>query len=485
MLGGILGLALLLLPAWPGLPADQGASVQAGQVFDQMAAAVDQVKDYQAEWHHFSSTGGARPLSARKNSQGKFLRSPALSYEKILTNDNNFKDPLDAKTQMIYDSRTRELKMLLSGSRRLLGVVHVFGEDSQCLWLNGETLQHESLWEQVADWRAKRESGTLALRTESYQGRDFFVLSLGFPAESLGARPEITRIEIWVDAGRHLPLRYRGFVAGEAQPVLDHELTKLETNVGIKPEGIAFEGLSLWSFPAQFVAPATGLENLRFQPLPVAAEAKPPSFDQVQEHFAEALAPVKDYRAELRLGERYFRVKTRGKIAAQVIKAPFFFRFDFEPDFRINHLHLASPGGKVCYRRNEHSYATLGGGAMRLVGVQLTDVDYRRFDFTFGEGLDSLNLFALLERMKWYSAHGQVSTEMVQLGGKACPRAVMTRSGQPRVGEIQNLAVVFNPETWLPLRLEYSGSQDPEGFGLIEYQSILTNLGLKEDELRF
>jgi hypothetical protein len=61
----------------------------------------------------------------------------------------------------------------------------------------------------------------------------------------------------------------------------------------------------------------------------------------------------------------------------------------------------------------------------------------------------------------------------------------MKKKTPPRPGELQDVAVVFDPDTWLPLRVEYLNFADKKGFAVIEYKSIETNLGLKEEELKF
>jgi hypothetical protein len=69
--------------------------------------------------------------------------------------------------------------------------------------------------------------------------------------------------------------------------------------------------------------------------------------------------------------------------------------------------------------------------------------------------------------------------------GHPVPRVVMKKRSAPREVSIQDMAVVFNPALWLPSRLEYFGNLDPAGFALVEYNSINSNVGLKEEELKF
>jgi hypothetical protein len=110
--------------------------------------------------------------------------------------------------------------------------------------------------------------------------------------------------------------------------------------------------------------------------------------------------------------------------------------------------------------------------------------DPRTF-FPFGERLDQLNLFALLDRIQWYAEKGEVATEMVNYHGRVCPRLVLKRKGQPRPAEIQDMAVVLAPETGLPLRVDYFGNLDPQGFAEVDYLKIETNVGLREADLYF
>lgn len=122
---------------------------------------------------------------------------------------------------------------------------------------------------------------------------------------------------------------------------------------------------------------------------------------------------------------------------------------------------------------------------MRLVGVQLMHVDDLRADFAFGERFLTMNLFALEDRMKWYAQHHKVSVEMVKANNLVCPRVIMKRNGPPKPARIQDMAVVFDPDTWLPLRVEYLNMADKKGFATIDYKSIKTNQGLKEADLKF
>jgi outer membrane lipoprotein-sorting protein len=366
----------------------------------------------------------------------------------------------------------------------MIGVIHLYPEDAKCVELNRETGARASLWDNLADWRGLLTHGVLSLRSEAEQGKNFAVLTLTWPVQTMGDQPEMSRLEIWADPATHLPKRYRGFVEGQAKAVLEFDYVKITPNPSLKPEDIKFEGLSLWSFPAQFVANGKGLENLRYPALATASGAAP-TFPKVLEQAAAAVAKIKDYRAEFMLTQKYFRLKMRGKVAESVIREPRFFLFEFDSDFRVNYLNLISPGGKLCFRRDERTYATMGGGAMRAAGTQVMYVDDHRSDFACGESFSHLNLFDLVSRMKWYRDKGKVAVDLVKLGNLTCPRVIMKRTTEPRAAEIQDMQVVFDPGTWLPLRVDYLGNPDQQGFTVIEYQSIKTNLGLKEAELKF
>jgi len=458
---------------------------EADRVFSRMAAAISQLRDYQAEWTGFTTTATEPAIWSRQVEQGKFLREPKLYWTKVLSGEDNFENPVTPETQLFYDSRTDEVKALLPGLRRLLGVIHIFAEDVKCMGSYSGGLKTEGLWDQLANWQELREQGELSLREEPRQGKTYAVLTLRFPVESMGTRPRLNRYDLWVDPDDHLPHRVQGFVAGRAQPVTDTEFIRIQTNTGLRAQDLQFEGLALWNFPAQFVAHAEGLDRIQRDSAEPARDVQAPSYEEVFNRFRQALSGVKDYRAQLLFTEKYFRLKSRGRLTASVIREPFFFHYAFDPEFRINHLHFTSPGAKICYRRDTHCIAAVGAGAMRLVGVQVMHQDDPRTLFPFGEGLHTFTLFSLPERMEWYQRQGQVAVEMVQWQGKICPRAVMKRKGKPQTGEIQNLAVIFDPQTWLPRRVEYLGNLDPDGFGAVDYLSLQTNLGLREEELKF
>ena len=207
--------------------------------------------------------------------------------------------------------------------------------------------------------------------------------------------------------------------------------------------------------------------------------------EQVQQHFESALAPVKDYRAEYMFTQKYFRLRSKGRVTQSVIREPRAFLFEFAPDFRINHLHMLSSGGKVCLRRDERTYAAMGSGAFRAAGVQVMAVDDPRSNFPCGESFNNLNLFELVPRLKWYRQNGKVSVDLVRIGAMICPRIIMERTTPPQPGELQKLTVALNPETWLPVRVEYLDNLDAEGYTVLDYQTLKTNLGLKEEDLKF
>ncbi len=463
---------------------EQKKDKDAKAVFQEMAAAVSKVQDYEAEWSHMSSAAGEGPIRGLMVYRGKFLRSPALYYKKLLSSETNYVDPSTEGTQLIYDSKADVVKVLLPGAKKLLGKVHIFPEDPKALWLNREGFKDESLWRQIEMWKQKLESGSLSIERAEQEGKRFDVLVLEFPVISVGKRPLISRIKIWVDPDSRLPLRRQGFVKGRQDPVLDYRITKLNTNKGLEPEDIEFQGLSLWSFPANFVSSAEGLDQLEFQPIEK-ADQEPRGFNTILDNFASEAAKIKDYKAEMSISQRYKRIKLAGKMTSYVIKDPFFFLFEFKDEFRTNHLGMASAGTKVCYYRDKRSYASLGGGAMRLVGVQLMHVDDPRSDFIFGESLYTLNIYSLLDHMMWFKQNGETGSETVMLDGKPCPRAIMKNPARPKVGMIQDVNVVFDPDTWLPKRVEYLGYGLEGAFGLVEYNSIKINPGLSEEELRF
>jgi len=474
-----LALSACLLPA---VGARTGP--EARELFDAMAAAIDKLSDYEADWEHYTATPGKHPIHGQKKSSGKFLRNPALCYDNILVSENNYYDPLTPATQMIHDSRTRELLILLPGGRRLLGVIHVFEEDAKNIRLNRESLKREPWWEQLEIWRSKLEKGSLALSKKSWDGKQYKILALSFPVEDYGTRPEIGRYDIWVNPADNLPRRCQGYVKGQDKPVYDYKITRLEANKGITADDVKFQGLALWSFPAQFVANAEGLDKIKWNKAPGAKDAEPPSFASAQRKYRAAIAGIGDYRAELTVTQKYFRIKSAGKIGASVIREPRFFLFEIGKDYRVNHLGMIAAGTRVCYYRDQKAYASLGGGAMRVVGVQLMHVDDLRSDFVFGESWRGMNLFELEKRMKWYMQNGDISVEMVNAGGKTLPRLIMKRKTEPRPAQIQHVAVILGPD-WLPVRVEYFGNGDHEGFAIVEYNSIKTNLGLKEEDLKF
>jgi len=477
-----LGLTLFLVGAAEKEPPGPDP---ADQVFAQMAAAINALKDYEAEWSHYSSTVGDHPIEGLRTSQGKFLRQPARAWQKFISMQDNFHDPTTPGTQLIYDCQSDEILALLPGIRRLLGVVHIFTEDVKSHWLNGEQLKSESLWAWLEGWQALKTSAQMSRLQDSWQEKPYSVLRLSYPVESFAGRPEVNRLEIWVDPADHLPRRYQGFVPGREQPVFDYQFTRIEPNVGLRREDLEFEGLDLWDFPARFVANAKGLENLRWQAPAPAPGQPPPDLAELAQNFRQALTQVRDYRAEMVFSEKYFRLKARGKMRASVIRDPFFFNFGLAPDFRINHLHLTVPGSRICFHRREQEVAAEGGGAMRLVGVQTMNVNDPRTFFPFGERLDQFNLFALLDRIQWYEEKGVVSTERVNYNGWVCPRLILKRKGSPRPAEIQDMAVILDPRTWLPLRVDYFGNLDPQGFAEVDYLKIETNVGLREADLYF
>ena len=90
-----------------------------------------------------------------------------------------------------------------------------------------------------------------------------------------------------------------------------------------------------------------------------------------------------------------------------------------------------------------------------------------------------------MPRIKWYRQNGKISVDLVRIGKLICPRLLMQRTTPPQAGELQDLTVAVNPATWLPVRVEYLGNLDPQGFTVIEYQSLKTNLGLKETDEYF
>jgi outer membrane lipoprotein-sorting protein len=475
---------MILLVRGPVPEAAMADTADAGKVFERMAAAIAAVSDYQTKWMYYSSSPGPSPIWVRTMAEGKFVHSPVRYYEKVLSNENNFNDPVKPGTQMIFDGKNNENLVLLPGLMQMLGVIHLFAEDVKCMDLNGQPRTIDAIWDQVEDWKAKLKTGNAALRAEQYQGANFSVLTITFPTTSLGGKTKINRIEIWVDPATNLPRRYRGFVPENSKPVAEVEYSELKVNPGLKAAALNFEGLSLWKFPAQFVANAEGLDQLKYEP-PTKDPGAPPAIEQVQQRLEAALAPIKDYRAEYMFTQKYFRLRSKGRVTQSVIREPRAFLFEFAPDFRINHLHMLSSGGKVCLRRDARTYAAMGSGAMRAAGAQVMHVDDTRSNFPCGESFYNMNLFELVPRLKWYRQNGKVSVDLVKIGSLICPRIIMERTTPPQPGELQKLTVALNPETGLPLRVEYLDNLDPQGYTVIEYQSLKTNLGLKEEALKF
>jgi outer membrane lipoprotein-sorting protein len=219
-----------------------------------------------------------------------------------------------------------------------------------------------------------------------------------------------------------------------------------------------------------------------FLPGWAAADSEP---ERIFSEMKQAVAAIKDYQARMKTTQKYFRIRGAGTLEFLYKRNPLFYYIYFHDDTRLNIIHPATPGSKLCYDRENRYYRVIGGGVMRLVGVQELPIDDPRYDYACGESFSGMNLFELARRMEWYEKHGTVSTDKVRFHGNVVSRVVMIRKGQPLQGQIQNMAIIFDPRTCLPLRVEYFGNPDPEGFTYFDYLEIKTNTGIKQSEYYF
>ncbi|GEM_PF-6990795 len=473
--------ALLAALFLPGLVS---ADAEAERIFSEMKQAVAAIKDYEASYSRYSSAAGENAIHTKGKSMGKYIRNPKRYYEKTLTVESNFPDAAQAGLQEIYDSEKDMVYLSLPGVRRILGRIEIFAESNQLYVFNGESLKGNGLWDWVNTWERDLERGELSVDTRNTGNKNFSVLTLSFPAEGISQRPRINKWKIWVSQQDHLPWKYHGYVPGQEEPVFISEYLELKLNQGLKPDDLEFEGMSFWKFPAQFVANTEGLDQLKAEKLEKVKEPAP-EFLEIKNNLIKALEGVRDYQARVNTTQKYFRIRGAGTMDFVYKRDPLFYYIYFHDDTRLNIIHPATPGSKLCYDRENRYYRIIGGGMMRLVGVQELPIDDPRYDYACGESFSAMNLFELVRRMHWYEKHGTVSTDMVRFHEQVVPRVVMRRRGQPLQGQIQNMAIIFDPQTCMPLRVEYFGNPDPEGFTYFDYIEIKTNTGIEESDYYF
>jgi outer membrane lipoprotein-sorting protein len=476
--------ALFFISTATSLIPGAAESDDAEKVFQQMKQAVASVRDYQTEYSRFSAAGGQSNIYSKKSSMAKYLRQPKLYYENVLTVDSNFNDALEPGVQQLYDGEKDIITLFLPGARRLLGEIDIYAESPQLYMFNGENLKQDGLWEWVDTWEKALEKDDLSLETRTEGDKKFSVLTLKFSRQSTSQRYKINQWEIWINQDDRLPWKYKGYAPDSNQPVYVTEYLTLKVNTGFEPDDLEFEGISFWKFPAQFVASTEGLEKIKPEKLQK-AEKPAPEFPDLKRNFENSLDAIKDYKATIKVTQKYFRIRGQGTMDFIFKKDPIFYYIYFHDDTRLNIIHPATPGSKLCYDKNKHAYRIIGGGVMRLVGVQELPVADPRYDFAIGESFSQMNLFELKQRMDWYKEHGDTSAEMIMFKGKVMPRAVMKRKGEPLPGQIQDMAIIFDPETWLPVKVEYLGTLDPEGFMYLEYLDIKTNTGITREQYYF
>jgi outer membrane lipoprotein-sorting protein len=467
----------LVIVSFMCLPRPDRSAQEPRAAYERMRTEINRVNTYTVTFEQFTCRGKNRELWSRRTARAKYIRKPRQYFEYTVKGESSFDAQEREGYQGCFNEKDDMIRLALPGAYRAVGIVPVFPEDPKAYYINGETLPQSAAWDLFAEWDRMLEGGSIQAEEVGDGKRLLITIRRGkIPDPDY----HLDLVKILVDTATWFPARIEYYRPGDPQPTLYYDFHDLQLNAPLTADDVDFEGFTFgWN-----LARAPGGDNLDmlaapgYEKLPDPAPAAP----EFLEKLDQALASVRDYSVTMTTSLRFFRLRLHKTEKFYYLKSEQGFKLE-TPSLSANYILLSGAAGSRMYYlpKRDPLIHIFPGGIYKIVGEQTFNVQDPRIFTSMGDNLLELNLFSLRDKVRAKIKRSRVSTARIKDPSGIMIELKSTTPVGPR--EPGRMALLLDPQTYLPLRVDYRGYQDPDAFCLVEFSGLKTNVGLGAADL--
>jgi len=446
-------------------------------IYQAMKDKTNARKSYTATYHHSTYRGENREVYSKMRVTGKYIKSPALYWEKRLLVEASFPEQAGKGYQQCYSGAEDLTEVLMPGALRGLGVITMFPEDPKAYYINGENLKHKAIWNWLDKWDRMKRGGAMSATCQDLDGEIFWLLDIRGGPNS-GPLYHHIRARIWVVQRFHFPRKFEVYAEGIKAPVIEYEFEEYALDAALAVKDVSFEG------PApgwQLVSPPGGkrLDGLK-QEDPEFEGRQGPDKKAFVKMLDQALAQVKDYRTDMTVTLRYHRLRQYRESEFKGLNSGAFSNLIVH--LEANYILLNAGEGFRIWRdpSRDGLLHVIPAGVYRVMGEQTFPLDDPRLFSPLGDNVTKLSFFAIRDELKArmknarpiktaYASHGESRGPWIEVTDKD-PGAFM----RPRV-----MRLLLDVRSHLPVRLDYRGYGDPHAFLTVKFENTGLNFKMK------
>jgi outer membrane lipoprotein-sorting protein len=453
-----------------------------GDLFNQAVKTVNSLKDCSVKYRDDNTAGPEQRLRAHFVYEGKYINHPRLYYQRVLECEFNYPEQTTPGFQEMY-KEDGDMIYILPPSYRALGMISLYPEDPKSFGPRGENTKSSGPWDFVNEVAAIAKNGKLGLESSKVEGRDCYCFEA---VQSQGSfyRVGINRARLCVDQKTLLPVRIEKFEPNWPKPVVSTTFEEFKPNTGLTPDDLKFEGLKN---PFSMIKTPSGAEfEAQIKTAPrTKLKDQGPEPQAVLQSFGAAADKINDYRADLTMGYRYYRLRLYREDRFAYHRNPYWFTL-YTTVQKANYLLLShSAGSALWYSPADKNLHLVGGGVQKIMGEQVfSGIDYKFYDNT-GDNPYQLDFPSLKKIIAESFTNDKARAWITDCQGKKMWELELYRTGQTPPLWFGKINLVIDPETGLPAVLELSGYDDPKALVAMTFSNIKTNTGTKPGETKF
>jgi outer membrane lipoprotein-sorting protein len=471
--GAVLALAMLMSLG------SLGAGEDARALYERMRAELFRHQSYTAVYEDYSARGKNQEINAFRVVSVKCIQKPKWYCGTILEAKYSFPDQMTPGYQECYTEKDDLSRLVLPGAYRMLGVVLMFPEDPKAYYINGENLKSEGIWDFFSDWDRMLQAGAISAEPVQFKGQPYWLLTI-----RRGEIPDpdfhLDLCKIWVDPDTWFPMRMEYFRPGEPKAAHVYTYREVKLSAPLSAEDMNFQGLTMgWNLAKP--AGGAGLGELAAPELKLAAEPAPDAEDLLK-RFEEALQPIRDYTVTMSTRFRFHRLRLLKQDRYSYLRPERGFEVE-TLSLAANYILLGSTGGSRMFYAPSHDALIhlFPGGIYKVMGEQTFTRDDPRLFSSLGDNVQDLDFFTIRDRVRGKLADSEVRTArsqepagiLIELKTK-----ILTGPREPKI-----MRLFLDPATSLPLRVEFRGYDDPQGFCQVDFSDLKTNTGLTAEDI--
>ncbi len=458
-------------------------SMQQSAEFSKVVKTTDSLKDCVVLYRQYSSIGKDQVLYAKRTVEGKYIRNPRRYYHKLVETEYNYDEQAKTGFQEIYNGAEDINELLLPGPLRMLGIVRLFPEDPKATAMRGENLARLAPWDLMNETAEMARMGSITMDTAPLNNKNHLLFEI---TQNPGTYYNygINRARVYADPKTFLPVRIERYTPGQSKPVAWFEYEVFETNTGLTPDQIQFEG---FKNPFSLMNPPSGaqIEGM-IKPLERTKLEEPaPGPNDMLSEFKTAVDQINDYHAEISMRFRYKRLRLYREDKFAYNRSPYWFTL-ITTKQRSNYLLLnyAAPS-MLRYDPNDKSFHIIGGNVVRLLGEQIfSGIDYK-FYSPMGDNPYELDFPRLVNLISEDFTNSRASSRMVEYNGQKLWEVNLVRTGRTPPCHPGKISLVIDPDSKLPRIVEFSGYDDAQALMALTVDNVEVNVGLKPTDFKF